>query len=218
MLPAIGLVEILIARQVGCSLTCLVTHPHPIRRPFAYELTLSFTLAPVHGGFSAFGSCSKTCGGGIRRRNCTNPAPKHGGRACAGHVEETCNTQACKGMNFVVQSVLLSVFLLSVCVSSSVSVFQRCSIRLGEYSDCEISWLCLVTHPHLFMTHKKHCSLLLHSCQLRCMVVFPPSAHALKRAVAAFGKELVPILRLNMAAGHVQATWKKHATSKPVKV
>ena len=50
------------------------------------------------------------------------------------------------------------------------------------------------------------------------MAAFPPSAHALKRAVAAFGEELVPILRLNMAAGHVQATWRKHATRNPVKV
>ena len=50
------------------------------------------------------------------------------------------------------------------------------------------------------------------------MAAFPPSARALKRAVAAFGEELVPILRLNMAAGHVQATWRKHATRNPVKV
>ena len=50
------------------------------------------------------------------------------------------------------------------------------------------------------------------------MAAFLPSAHAPKRAVAAFGEELVPILRLNMAAGHVQVTWRKHATRKPVKV
>ena len=50
------------------------------------------------------------------------------------------------------------------------------------------------------------------------MAAFPPLAHAPKRVVAAFGEELVPILRLNMAAKHVQATWRKHATRKPVKV
>ena len=35
------------------------------------------------------------------------------------------------------------------------------------------------------------------------MAAFPPSGHAPKRAVAAFGEGLVPILRLNMAAEHV---------------
>ena len=50
------------------------------------------------------------------------------------------------------------------------------------------------------------------------MAAFPLSAHALKRAVAAFGEELVPILRLNMAAGHVQVDRRKHAARKPVKV
>ena len=50
------------------------------------------------------------------------------------------------------------------------------------------------------------------------MAAFPPSAHALKRVVAAFGQELAPILRLNMAAEHVQATSRKHATRNPAKV
>ena len=50
------------------------------------------------------------------------------------------------------------------------------------------------------------------------MAAFLPSAHAPKRAVAAFGEEAAPILRLNMVAGDVQATWKKHATRKLVKV
>ena len=50
------------------------------------------------------------------------------------------------------------------------------------------------------------------------MAAFPPSAHALKHAAAAFGEELAPILRLNMAAEHVQATSRKHATRKPVQV
>ena len=73
---------ILLAR----SSTALMTHYSCI-----------FVLAPVHGGFSAFGACSKTCGGGIRTRTCTNPAPKYGGRGCNGHTQEACNTQACQG-------------------------------------------------------------------------------------------------------------------------
>ena len=50
------------------------------------------------------------------------------------------------------------------------------------------------------------------------MEAFLPSAHAPKRVVVAFGEELAPILRLNTAAGHVQVTWRKHATREPVKV
>ena len=50
------------------------------------------------------------------------------------------------------------------------------------------------------------------------MVALPPSAYALKRAVAGFGPELAPILSLEMAAEDVQATRRKHATRKPVQV
>ena len=62
----------------------------------------------VDGGFtewSLFGSCSKTCGGGVmkRTRNCTNPAPANGGQDCVGPREETrnCSTGACPGEQYV---------------------------------------------------------------------------------------------------------------------
>ena len=50
------------------------------------------------------------------------------------------------------------------------------------------------------------------------MEAFRPSAHALKRVVAGLGSELAPILSLEMAAGDVQATRRKHVTRKPVTV
>ena len=50
------------------------------------------------------------------------------------------------------------------------------------------------------------------------MAAFPPSARALKHAVAGLGPELALILSLGMAAGAVQANRSKHATHKPVKV
>lgn len=64
---------------------------------------------PIHGGYSewtGFESCTRTCGGGmlIRRRNCTNPPPAHGGRDCSnlGPSMESieCNTQKCPGTLF----------------------------------------------------------------------------------------------------------------------
>jgi hypothetical protein len=71
-------------------------------------------LAPINGGFSAWsawGSCTVTCGGGtqIRTRTCTNPTPAFGGAGCSGSTSETqsCNTQSCfsvTGGNQVVTS------------------------------------------------------------------------------------------------------------------
>eukprot|EP00397_Hematodinium_sp_SG-2012_P040521 GEMP01044416.1.p1 GENE.GEMP01044416.1~~GEMP01044416.1.p1 ORF type:complete len:440 (+),score=42.27 GEMP01044416.1:96-1415(+) len=56
----------------------------------------------VNGGWSswgAYGACSKTCGGGTKRRTreCTNPAPSNGGSDCSGSGTEnrSCNTEAC---------------------------------------------------------------------------------------------------------------------------
>ncbi|XP_064346798.1 A disintegrin and metalloproteinase with thrombospondin motifs 13 isoform X7 [Camelus dromedarius] len=63
-------------------------------------------LAPigaVHGHWSSWGPaspCSRSCGGGVvtRRRQCDNPRPAFGGRACIGAdlQAEMCNTQACE--------------------------------------------------------------------------------------------------------------------------
>ena len=57
---------------------------------------------PVNGGwsgFSGFGTCAKSCGGGTkdRSRTCTNPTPKWGGAQCPGSATNSvaCNTHAC---------------------------------------------------------------------------------------------------------------------------
>ena len=63
------------------------------------------SLSPlVDGGFSTwseFGSCSKSCGGGIetRHRKCNNPKPQNGGKNCAGALSESrsCNNELCPG-------------------------------------------------------------------------------------------------------------------------
>ena len=68
---------------------------------FTHALTRVFALDPVHGGFSAFSGCSKTCGGGTRIRTCTNPEPRNGGKGCVGESQETCNTKACEGTNLI---------------------------------------------------------------------------------------------------------------------
>jgi len=44
-------------------------------------------------------ACSKSCGGGIQKkeRECTNPTPAYGGKSCAGSLtaSQKCNTQPC---------------------------------------------------------------------------------------------------------------------------
>uniref|UniRef100_A0A8C9EWF6 ADAM metallopeptidase with thrombospondin type 1 motif 2 n=1 Tax=Pavo cristatus TaxID=9049 RepID=A0A8C9EWF6_PAVCR len=51
------------------------------------------------GAWSKFGSCSRTCGTGVkyRTRQCDNPHPANGGRTCIGPSYEfqLCNTQDC---------------------------------------------------------------------------------------------------------------------------
>ena len=51
--------------------------------------------------WSSWGSCSLTCGKGIKKRSrtCTNPPPANGGLDCVGPAEQTseCNDRDCPG-------------------------------------------------------------------------------------------------------------------------
>ncbi|XP_065603086.1 A disintegrin and metalloproteinase with thrombospondin motifs 14 [Cyrtonyx montezumae] len=51
--------------------------------------------------WSKFGSCSRTCGGGVRSRSrsCSNPPPAYGGRHCPGatYEHQVCNSEECPG-------------------------------------------------------------------------------------------------------------------------
>ncbi|NXY08542.1 ATS14 metalloproteinase, partial [Pteruthius melanotis] len=51
--------------------------------------------------WSKFGSCSRTCGGGVRSRSrsCNNPPPAYGGHQCPGATYEyqVCNAEECPG-------------------------------------------------------------------------------------------------------------------------
>ncbi|MEY3784072.1 MAG: hypothetical protein RLZZ230_394 [Candidatus Parcubacteria bacterium] len=61
----------------------------------AYFIPYTVTNPSVNGGWSAFGACSASCGGGTQSQTCTNPAPSGGGAACTGSGSQACNTQAC---------------------------------------------------------------------------------------------------------------------------
>ena len=53
------------------------------------------------GSWGSYGTCSRSCGSGLqtRYRACSNPAPAHGGKTCAGFnkMVKVCNTHKCPG-------------------------------------------------------------------------------------------------------------------------
>ena len=66
------------------------------------KLPCNTQACPVDGGWSGWvdtGSCSKSCGGGVKNltRTCTNPSPLNGGKDCEGSGTKSveCNTEAC---------------------------------------------------------------------------------------------------------------------------
>ena len=45
----------------------------------------------IDGGWTAWEPCTKTCEGGIKTRNCTNPTPNKNGIYCIGDSLALCN-------------------------------------------------------------------------------------------------------------------------------
>ena len=64
--------------------------------------TCKTNSTPVDGGWSAWSTCSVSCGGGTQTSTCTNPAPANGGKVCVGgdgYVQsQSCNVQSCGGV------------------------------------------------------------------------------------------------------------------------
>ncbi len=52
-------------------------------------------ISPTDGGWSAWSTCSATCGSGTQIRTCTNPVPANEGATCSGVTQRSCNTQSC---------------------------------------------------------------------------------------------------------------------------
>lgn len=84
--------------HAGSTLTAGVTYFFRVRATNSSGLTSTVASTSwTNGNWSAFGSCSVSCGGGTQSRTCTNPAPSvsPAGRACVGSSSQACNTQAC---------------------------------------------------------------------------------------------------------------------------
>ncbi len=62
---------------------------------FVFVHCVCIVAAPVDGVWSAWSTCSATCGSGTQMRTCTTPAPANGGADCFGASQQSCNTQSC---------------------------------------------------------------------------------------------------------------------------
>ena len=61
----------------------------------AASATVVCPAPAVNGGWSGWGGCSASCGGGTQARACNSPTPANGGAACSGSSSQSCNTQLC---------------------------------------------------------------------------------------------------------------------------
>ena len=86
-----------LALKKRCCTSCVQS---PGCRPFPYCAACCFV---VNGGWSAWGRCTKRCGGGVRFRSCSNPAPRNGGAKCQGDSVQECNKWSCAGIPFATQ-------------------------------------------------------------------------------------------------------------------
>jgi len=91
---------------------------------------------PVNGGWSSWGSCSATCGGGTRTRTCTDPSPANGGADCVGSSRQECNTNDCPttgGSGCRNPRIRRNVASLSRGEKTRLEVALRTAINSGRY-------------------------------------------------------------------------------------
>ena len=95
----------------------------------------------VDGGFTdwtAWDTCSVTCGSGTqsRTRDCTNPAPAHGGTDCVGDIMEsqTCDEIPCPSNTYLL--ILLFNYQKKYCATakSSYQTMQLINFEFGKQS------------------------------------------------------------------------------------
>ena len=70
----------------------------------------------VDGAWSEWTKCTKSCGGGKKKRTCTNPAPAHGGAECLKEYgpgdEEVCNTEKCPGKKLLFSYLIYYIIII----------------------------------------------------------------------------------------------------------
>ncbi|XP_074628437.1 uncharacterized protein LOC141886246 isoform X3 [Acropora palmata] len=106
-------------------------------------------LCPINGDYgpwSVFSECTVSCGNGTRtrKRNCTNPQPKHGGRECS-KLGSSVDIQPCNVKNCPINGVYTEWTEFSKCTKSCGNGTQRrtrsCSKPEPQYDGANCSSL-----------------------------------------------------------------------------
>ena len=92
---------VLRCKKLTIGVTLKTTDDH-VRPPTSCDTDGITPDSILDGGWSRFGSCSKTCGGGTQSRMCSEPAPANGGKDCGSDATKECNTQVCPGLSLLV--------------------------------------------------------------------------------------------------------------------
>lgn len=112
----------------------------------SFSCLLQAALDGGWGPWSAWGSCSRSCGGGIQfsQRHCDSPRPRHGGSYCQGQRAkyQSCHTQECPpdgkdGSALVLPHLLLQNALQGLlCSPLDIHIWGGNSFLLGAVTFC----------------------------------------------------------------------------------
>jgi len=107
-------------------------------------------LPEKDGGWTDWGACSVTCGGGTETRSCTNPTPTPGGRTCCpdGTAEGTdacpnsrpCNTQKCANLLMAAEAAAQAAAAAKQAAADALVVKDACTPK-----PCKNDGTCTVT-------------------------------------------------------------------------
>jgi len=106
---------------------------------FTYGGTKDFGIeikATIDGGWTDYGPCNASCGGGYQFRSCTNPPPSHEGAICAGNVTRPCNTGGCAASSSSGGKVAAGILVPLIIIGGIVGYyFYRKRKSSGELAD-----------------------------------------------------------------------------------
>ena len=100
---------------------------------------------PVDGGWSQWGECSKTCGGGTQTRTCTNPVPANGGADCQGGNTLACNVEECPAVcgNNISESGEQCDSNSQSCITiNGYNGFESCNDVCSGWNNCQAQEFC----------------------------------------------------------------------------
>ena len=82
---------------------------------------------PIDGHWAAWSSCDVSCGGGMRTRNCTNPAPEYGGKPCTGaSAKGPCNAQQCPiEVPWILGSVVAVGVFVAAATTATIAILRK---------------------------------------------------------------------------------------------